>query len=100
MGSRGWGDWNKGDRIDTKAEVTPKGDLRIISRGAQHRGNKDDYPHMTVTVDLQGNVKNAHWSENENDHIGTKTGEWAKNPDISKSGPSDDTPSYNDYHSK
>jgi hypothetical protein len=50
---------------------------------------------MIVTVDPQGNVKNAHWSQTESDHIGTKTGEWAKNPDISKSGPSDDTPSYN-----
>ncbi len=97
-----WGKWTEGENIDSKVKIDlNNGDMTTLTRSVEHRGNKDDYPHMSVTVGLNGDLKNAHWSESEHGpRIGTEgeNPEWSKNPTVEKSGFSRDTPSIYDSH--
>lgn len=76
-----WGKWNEGDKVDSKVGIDPKtGDMTTLTRSVEHRGNKGDYPHMNVTVNIHGEVTNAHYSNSANDpnRVGTDSKEWKK----------------------
>ncbi len=73
--------WSKGDHVDSKVGIDlSNGDMTTLTRGVEHRGNKDDYPHMSFTVDIHGQVTNAHYSNSKHasDRVGTDSQEWRK----------------------
>ena len=83
-----WSDWIFGDSTDAKTRDHESGsksgkysagDREYMIRETKDRDNdsRNDYPHMTVHVDRDGDVKGAHHSSSKgNQTWGTASGEY------------------------
>ena len=83
-----WSNWYNGSSSDSKIQGFDKnsnsgkhsaGDHKYLIRETKDRNNdsRNDYPHMIVHTDKDGNVKGAHHSESKgNQTWGTASGEY------------------------